>query len=411
MARRANRDEQAEVERIRLLWTKAAHQGEGLTEPQADISVALPQGEISTNKFSRPILDTLLDALNEIEAVGARKATSAFRIPTELDDLDALLGGWAQGYLIVVGGRPSSGKTNLLLQFCRAASADHRLPTMFVTGEMNSREIQMRLLSAQTRIPLLHLRSGRMNDDDWGRLAHEIGLVSDYPIHLATPPEFEMEQLISDASRLIREKGLKLLLIDSLQWMVEGGALAGNAEVILRRLKRFAETEKISVIVSAHAGSHAGQSPMDVFTSGAAIEQAADVVILLDRLDQGEPESPYAGEANLIVAKNRNGPTATIEVACALHNCRFVTMPPENAFPPTEETPELIQLHNSLATILERCGIHTFCVRLGDASHERKYVVMVPPDDTQAMTSAMMPDLEKQLLENGYDTDEFSFIG
>jgi replicative DNA helicase len=411
MARRANRDEQAEVERIRLLWTNAAGQGERLTEPQTDESAALPQGRISTNAFSRPIFDTLPDALSEIEAVGTRKATGAFRIPTGLDDLDALLGGWSQGYLIVVGGRPSSGKTNLLLHFCRAASAGHRLPAMFVTGEMNSREIQMRLLSAQTRVPLLHLRSGHMKDDDRGLLAHEIALMSDYPIHLATPPEFEMEQLIFDASRLIRETGLKVLLIDSLQWMIDGEASSRNAEAILRRLKRFAETEKISIIVSAHAGIHAGQNPMDAFTSSTAIEQAADVVILLDRLDQDDRESPYVGEANLIVAKNRNGPTATVEVACMLHYCRFFTMGPGYVPPPIEETPELAQLNNSLAVILERYGIHAFTVRLGDASHERKYVVTVPPDDTQAMTNAIMADLEKQLVANGYDTDEFVFIG
>lgn len=411
MARRANRDEQAEVERIRLLWTKAAGPSERPTKPQTDGSAALRQDRIFTNAFSRPISDTLPDALSEIEAVGTRQATGAFRIPTGLDDLDALLGGWSQGYLIVVGGRPSSGKTNLLLHFCRAASAEHRLPTLFVTGETNSREIQMRLLSAQTRVSLLNLRSGHTNDDDWGVLAHEIALMSDYPIHLATPPEFEMEQLISDTGRLIRETGLKLLLIDGLQWMTGGAALPRNAETILRRLKRFAETEKISIIVSAHAGIHAGQNPMEAFASSAAIEQAADVVILLDRLDHDDRESPYAGEAKLVVAKNRNGPTATVEVACALHYCRFITMAPGYVPPPTEETPELVQLNDSLAVTLEKYGIHAFTVRLGDPSHERKYVVTVPPDDTQAMTNFIMADLEKQLIANGYDTDEFAFIG
>jgi hypothetical protein len=94
-----------------------------------------------------------------------------------------------------------------------------------------------------------------------------------------------------------------------------------------------------------------------------------------------------------------------------LHYCRFFTMGPGYVPPPIEETPELAQLNNSLAVILERYGIHAFTVRLGDASHERKYVVTVPPDDTQAMTNAIMADLEKQLVANGYDTDEFVFIG
>ena len=338
MARRANRDGQAEVERFRDLWTKA-HQGNAPIEPEPqpepDGSSDSPVSRRPNNGFSRPISDLLIDALNEIEAVGTGKATT-FRIPTGFADLDALLGGWSQGYLIVIGGRPSSGKTNLLLNFCRAASMTYRLPTMLISAEMNSREIQTRLVSAEARVPLHIMRTGQMSDDDWNRLAQVIKAIADSPVHIATPPDFEMEQLIADVNRLVKEAGLKLLLIDSLQWMIEGEDETSPriVESTLRRLKKLAETAKIAIIITAHAGGR-NWAPMSSFTHSAAIEQVSDVAILLDRVDQDELESPRAGEADLIVAKNRNGPTATVTVACQLHYCRFVDMAPgAGAYPP-----------------------------------------------------------------------------
>jgi replicative DNA helicase len=254
MARRANRDGQAEVERFRELWAKAAHQGNTPIAPETDGPMTSTESQIVSNGFSRPISDLLADALDEIEAVGTKDAKLTFRIPTGFDDLDALIGGWSEGNLIVVGGRPSSGKPNLLLDFCRAASVRYRLPA-----------------------------------------------------------------------------------IDSLQWMGEGEAPRQTVETSLRRLKRLAETAKISIIVSAHAGKLAG-SPMEAFTDSAAIELISDVAVLLERPDQDERATPRAGEADLIVAKNRNGPTATVTVACQLWYCRFVTIAPDGyVFAPVRE--------------------------------------------------------------------------
>jgi replicative DNA helicase len=138
-----------------------------------------------------------------------------------------------------------------------------------------------------------------------------------------------MDQLVVDVNRLVREAGLRLLLIDSLQWMTEGENETSPRieESTLRRLKRLAETAKIAIIITANAGGR-NWAPMSSFTHGAAIEQVSDVAILLDRVDQDGLESPRAGEADLIVAKNRNGPTATVTVACQLHYCRFVDMAP-----------------------------------------------------------------------------------
>ena len=170
MARRAGRNEKAEVERIRTLWARAARSGSMATDPGHRLSTRPNQcagdGEV-LEPLSRGIWELMPDVLDEIEAAGSGDTTGSFRIPTGFDDLDALLGGWSQGYLVVVGGRPSSGKTTLLLNFCRVASIKYRLPTMVISGEMNNREIQSRLLSAETRVPSHSIRTGQMNDDDW----------------------------------------------------------------------------------------------------------------------------------------------------------------------------------------------------------------------------------------------------
>jgi replicative DNA helicase len=219
---------------------------------------------------------------------------------------------------------------------------------MLVTGEMNSRELQSRLLSAEARIPSHVMRTGQMSDDEWGRLAHTIKLIADCPIHIATHPDLGMAQLITDVNRLVKGSELKALLIDGLQWITESDASARiSAEFTLRRLKILAETAKIPIIITAHAERYSDRYPIrDLppsriaqLSHGDAIERVADVVILLDREDQDEPETPRAGEADLIVAKNRNGPTATITVAFQMHYCRFLDMAPNGYVVVPDEAP------------------------------------------------------------------------
>ncbi len=322
MACRAGRDEKAEVERFRTLRAQAARSGTTTGGPSVGGRPKPLSEEIS---FLLPA------ALDEIEAVGTNSAVGSFRIPTGFDDLDALLGGWSQGCLIIAGGRPSSGKTTLLLNFCRTASIKYRLPSMLISGEMNNKELQYRMLSAEARVPLQSIRTGQMDEQDWGRLARTMTAIADTPIHIGTPPEFLIEQLAADANRLAQESELKLLLIDSLQWITNSeNSPRLSVEFTLRRLKTLAETLKIPIIITAH--TERGREKLLTtdaiarLTHYEAIERVADVVIILDRPDQDDLLHPRIGEADLIVAKNRNGPTATITVAYQYHYCRFVDM-------------------------------------------------------------------------------------
>jgi replicative DNA helicase len=337
LARQARLNEKAEVERFRQLWGHAARPGSVAKESDAMILELLgangPSQKEEPERFSRPIADLLSGVLEEIEAVGTRSAVGSFRIPTGLNDLDALLGGWSQGCLIVIGGLPSSGKTTLLLTFCRAASVKYRLPSMLISGEMNDRELQSRLLSAEARVPLHHLRTGLMSEQDWTRLARVLAAMADAPIRVGAPTDFRIEQLGDDVHALSQGSGLKLLLIDSLQWITgHANSARASTESSLWSLKKLAEAAKIPVIITAQAERNRdglpAVSPIRQLADDDAIERVADVLIMLHRLDQDEPEHPRAGEADLIVTKNRNGPTATVAVACQYHYCRFTDMIP-----------------------------------------------------------------------------------
>lgn len=336
MARQARRDERTEVERFRALWASA----------QADLSAKpieetlIPGKSNEPNQptsgvgLSAPIIDTLSEALDELEAVGANSAVGSFRIPTGLDSLDALLGGWPQGCLTIIGGRPSAGKTALLLQFCRAASVRYRLPSMLLSGEVNNRELQLRLLAAEARVPLHSMRTGQMSEEDWTRVAHAMRTVAHSPINIGTPAGFSLDQLSAEITTLAKKNGVKLVLIDSLQWASDHADAKGlTAESFLRYMKRLAETLKISVIVTAHAEKAHNAEPLHaeavkLLKESDAIEAVADVIIILNRPDQDDPCSPRAGETDLMIVKNRNGPTSTLTVVHMYHYVRFADMTP-----------------------------------------------------------------------------------
>lgn len=369
MAHRARLDEKAQVERFRKLWAQAhaVRSGNLANAPEPTISarieVSRPNLSEGQEAFFQPISDLLPAVLDEIDAVGARSAIGSFRIPTGFDDLDSLLGGWSQGCLIIIGGRPSSGKTTLLLNFCRAASIKYRLPSMAISGEMSGRELQTRMLSAEARVPLYTIRTGKMTEEDRHRVARATAVIADAPIHIGTRSEFGIDQISADVTALAQASGLKLLIIDGLQWMADRQASAElSTEFFLWRLKRLAETLKIPIIITAQAERVRGRLPttansIQQLKDSDAIERVADVVIMLHRPDQDDMEHPRAGEAELIVAKNRNGPTATITVCYQYHYCRFIAMAPSNdpMFPPS---PAESRSFGSMSTDVQSASVH-----------------------------------------------------
>jgi len=337
MARRAQRNDVAEIERLRRLWTKAAAPDPPLSSAQGRGQQPAEQASMDESPalWSSSISELLPDVLDEIEAVGARSAAGTFRIPTGFSDLDALLGGWARGCLVVVGGRPSSGKTTLMLDFCRAASIKYKLPSMLISAETNTQELQTRVLSAEARVPWHSIRTGQMQEEDWLRLAHTMVAVADAPIRLAHISNISLDDIRGEVTCLVEREQLKILFIDGLHSLINRRVTSrlAEAESFLSELKCLAETLKLPIIVSAYADRPKGSyisavTRIDDLNESDAIEKVADIVVIINRPDQDDRLDPRAGEADLMVEKNRNGPTATATVCFQAHYSRFVDMAP-----------------------------------------------------------------------------------
>jgi replicative DNA helicase len=224
----------------------------------------------------------------------------------------------------------------LALDVCRAASVKSGLTSVLFSLEMSRNEITMRLLSAEARVPLQAMRTGQLGEDDWTRLARRMSEVVDAPLFIDDSPNMSMMEIRSKCRRLKQRNDLRLVVIDYLQLMSSPKRVENRQQEVSelsRSLKLLAKELNVPVVALAQLNRgpemRTDKRPLlaDLRESG-SIEQDADVVILLHREDAYERESPRAGEADLIVAKHRNGPTTTVTVAFQGHYSRFVDMAP-----------------------------------------------------------------------------------
>jgi replicative DNA helicase len=194
----------------------------------------------------------------------------------------------------------------------------------------------MRLLSAEARVPLHAMRTGQMSEDDWTRLARRMSEVVDSPLFIDDSPNMSLMEIRAKCRRLKQRHNLRLVIVDYLQLMGSPRRVENRQQEVSemsRSLKLLAKELDVPVVAISQLNRGPEQRndkrPLlsDLRESG-SIEQDSDVVILLHREDAYEPESPRAGEADLIVAKHRNGPTAVVTVAFQGHYSRFVDMAP-----------------------------------------------------------------------------------
>jgi replicative DNA helicase len=284
-----------------------------------------------------PLSDIMEGALDEIESI-ANRSGEMTGVPTGFADLDSLTQGLHPGQMVIIAARPAMGKSTIGLDFARSCSIKNGLTSVIFSLEMGRNEITMRLLSAEARVALHHMRSGNMTDDDWGRLARRMGEVSAAPLFIDDSPNMSMMEIRAKCRRLKQRHDLRLVIVDYLQLMSGGGSKrveSRQQEVseMSRNLKLLAKELGVPIVAIAQLNrgpeQRTDKKPLlsDLRESG-SIEQDSDVVILLHREDFYERESPRAGEADLIVAKHRNGPTATVTVAFQGHYSRFVDMAP-----------------------------------------------------------------------------------
>jgi replicative DNA helicase len=281
-----------------------------------------------------PLSEIMPGALDEIEAIGLRDRRTVSGVPTGFADLDALTDGLHPGQMVVVAGRPALGKSTIGLDFARSAAIKNGLATAMFSLEMSRNEVTMRLLSAEARVPLQAMRTGQLAEDDWTRLARRMAEVVDAPLFIDDSPNMSMMEIRAKCRRLKQRHDLRLVIVDYLQLMTSPRRVENRQQEVSemsRSLKLLAKEINVPVVAISQLNRGPEQRndkrPLlsDLRESG-AIEMDSDVVILLHREDAYERESPRAGECDLIVAKHRNGPTATITVAAQLHYARFTDM-------------------------------------------------------------------------------------
>ena len=282
-----------------------------------------------------PLSEIMPGALDEIEAIGSRGGVMT-GVPTGFADLDALTNGLHAGQMVVIAARPAIGKSTLALDLARAAAVKHRMAAVLFSLEMSRNEITMRLLSAEARVPLHAMRTGQMGEEDWTRLARRMSEVVDAPLFIDDSPNMSMMEIRSKCRRLKQRHDLRMVIVDYLQLMSSPRRVENRQQEVSemsRSLKLLAKEIDVPVVAISQLNRGPEQRndkrPLlsDLRESG-SIEQDSDVVILLHREDAYERESPRAGEADLIVAKHRNGPTTTVTVAFQGHYSRFVDMAP-----------------------------------------------------------------------------------
>ena len=197
-----------------------------------------------------PLSDIMDGVLDEIEAIGNRDA-GLYGVPTGFADLDDLTNGLHAGQMIIVAARPAVGKSTIALDLCRAASIHNNLTSVFFSLEMTKSEITMRLLSAEAKVPLNHIRNGQLSEEDWTKLARKMGEVSSAPVFIDDSPNMTMMEIRAKARRLKQRHDLRLVVIDYMQLMTSGKKVESRqleVSEFSRQIKLLAKELEVPII-------------------------------------------------------------------------------------------------------------------------------------------------------------------
>ncbi|MBB3227204.1 replicative DNA helicase [Luteibacter sp. Sphag1AF] len=259
-------------------------------------------------------------------------------LSTGFTDLDELTSGLQPSDLIIVAARPSMGKTAFALNIAEAAAMRGKKSVAVFSMEMSASQLAFRLISSLGRIHQQHLRNGDLAEEDWPRVTSAITMLSDAKIFIDDTPALSPVEMRSRSRRLQREHGLGLIVIDYLQLMQVPGNKENRAteiSEISRGLKALAKELNVPVIALSQLNrsleQRADKRPMmsDLRESG-AIEQDADVIMFIYRDEYYNKESPDKGLAEIIIGKQRNGPTDTVKLAFLGHYTKFENFAPDS---------------------------------------------------------------------------------
>ena len=275
------------------------------------------------------IIKTSFSAIHEL----FNKKEHVTGIPSGFKDLDEKTSGFQASDFIIVAGRPGMGKSMFVQNIAQYVAGEYRVPVGLFSLEMSQQQLAMRMLAADANVEFNKLRTGFLSENDWPKLTISAGRLSECSIFIDDTPGISVMELRAKARRLKAEHDLGLVIVDYLQLM-QGRGRAENRQQeisdISRSLKALAKELAIPVIACSQLSRSPESRPdkrpqlSDLRESG-AIEQDADLVIFLYREEYYERDAK-SGEAEVIIAKQRNGPTDTVKLAFRASHMRFDNM-------------------------------------------------------------------------------------
>ncbi|MCT4542046.1 MAG: replicative DNA helicase [Vallitalea sp.] len=289
-----------------------------------------------TQEFSS-IKDLVVPTLNKIESIHKNQG-KVTGIPTGFIDLDYKTAGLQPSDLILIAARPSMGKTAIALNMAQHAAIKENASTAIFSLEMSKDQLVNRLLCSEAMVDAQKVRTGDLEDEDWAKIASGSSVLSRAPIYIDDTPGITVAEMKAKCRKLKLEKGLDLILIDYLQLMSGNGKIESRQQEISeisRSLKALAREMEAPVValsqLSRACESRADHRPMlsDLRESG-AIEQDADVVMFLYRDEYYNPETEAKNQGELIIAKQRNGPTGTVHLVWMGQYTKFASMDNKN---------------------------------------------------------------------------------
>jgi replicative DNA helicase len=257
-------------------------------------------------------------------------------LPTGFFELDELLNGLQNGEMLIVAARPSMGKTSFAMNLIEHIAAEQMLPAAIFSLEMSKQQLAQRMLCSRGEIDSHKLRRGMLQSNEYQKLASVVGQLAKAPIWVDDSPGLTVLELRAKARRLKLKENIRCLMIDYMQLMDNPGPDSRQQQIseISRGIKAVARELNIPVIALSQlnraAEGREGHRPrMSDLRESGSIEQDADVIMLLHREDyyrQGEPDFQPDNTAEIIIAKQRNGPTGTIKLVFDNKSTRFLNM-------------------------------------------------------------------------------------
>jgi replicative DNA helicase len=278
------------------------------------------------------VREVLLQAFAQLERFSGKEGLAG--VPTGYADLDRMTAGLQPGDLVLLAARPSMGKTSLALGIAQHVACKMNMPVGIFSMEMPREQLVKRLLCAEAMIDSRKLRTGPLTEEDWQRLTRTAGYLARAPLFIDDTPSLTVRELRVKAKRLQAEHGLGLLVIDYLQLM-QATRRAENRQQemteISRSLKALAKELNVPIVALSQLSRaveqrHDKRPIMSDLRESGALEQDADVIIFIYRDEYYYPDTENRGVAEIIVAKQRNGPVGTVELGFLKEYARFVSL-------------------------------------------------------------------------------------